>query len=56
VRDAESGSYVSNLKLAKSPGLKVFNVDYPDTHKHDHILSKKAYERFSGIWLKQEVK
>ena len=43
--------YVSDLKLAKSPrGIKVYNVDYPDTHKHDPIcLSKKADDAI--LWL-----
>ena len=38
--------YSSNLKLPKSERvIKVYNVDYPETHKHDPIcLSKGAHD------------
>jgi hypothetical protein len=38
--------YASDLKLPKSARvIKIYNVDYPETHKHDPIcLSKSAHE------------
>jgi hypothetical protein len=38
--------YASNLRLPKSERvIKIYNVDYPETHKHDPIcLSKHAFD------------
>jgi hypothetical protein len=43
--------YASDLKLPKSArAIKIYNVDYPETHKHDPIcLSKRALD--SIFWV-----
>jgi hypothetical protein len=48
--------YASNLKLPKSERvIKIYNVDYPETHKHDPIcLSKRAND--SIFWVSDSGK
>jgi hypothetical protein len=48
--------YASNLKLPKSERMiKIYNVDYPETHKHYPIcLSKSAYDAI--FWVSSSGK